>query len=307
MCDREAQTVPMTSTHNVFAGAYLDRAAEYRADVRWLAKALRQERARFLLVAEGGCLASAEDRRLVLVRAKELPGTASIDSSVFLGMNDKAPVFAVSVAEAAPEIDAEAAFVDLRSLGGMLSPAEANLAAHAIGMIRWRTTQRFCSLCGHEAQIEAAGYASLCRNDECATRTFPRVDPAIIVLVCDDHGRCLLGRQHSWPEGMYSTIAGFVEPGESLEDAVVREVYEETNIETDAVRYASSQPWPFPASLMLGFRAHALTADIRRNDGELSDVRWLTREELRQRVVKLPARQSIARRLVDDWLNEDAD
>ena len=138
-------------------------------------------------------------------------------------------------------------------------------------------------------------------NEECRREIFPRVDPAIIVLV--SHGdRCLLGRQPSWPEGRYSTIAGFVEPGESLEDAVRREVYEETNIHVETIRYHSSQPWPFPSSLMLGFMAESSSTDIELNDGELEDARWFTRKELRSGFPKLPFRISIARRLVDHWL-----
>jgi NAD+ diphosphatase len=144
-------------------------------------------------------------------------------------------------------------------------------------------------------------------NVECNREIFPRVDPAIIVLVSDGE-RCLLGRQSNWPDGRYSTIAGFVEPGESLEDAVRREVFEETNIRVAAVRYHSSQPWPFPSSLMLGFVAEADTntdQQIQLNDGELEDARWFTRKELRSGFPKLPFRISIARRLVDGWLAAD--
>jgi NAD+ diphosphatase len=138
-------------------------------------------------------------------------------------------------------------------------------------------------------------------NEDCGRIIFPRVDPAIIVLVADGR-RCLLGRQSTWPEGRYSTIAGFVEPGESLEDAVRRETYEETNIHVGKISYHSSQPWPFPAALMLGFVAEAESSDIVLNDGELEDARWFTRKELRSGFPKLPFQISIARRLVDDWL-----
>jgi NAD+ diphosphatase len=127
------------------------------------------------------------------------------------------------------------------------------------------------------------------------------VDPAIIVLVTDGE-RCLLGRQPSWPAGRYSTIAGFVEPGESLEDAVRREVYEETNVRVGSVRYHSSQPWPFPSSLMLGFRAEATATDVALNDGELEDAGWFTQKELKSGYPELPFGISIARRLIEDWL-----
>ena len=139
-------------------------------------------------------------------------------------------------------------------------------------------------------------------NDDCRREIYPRVDPAIIVLVSDAE-RCLLGRQTRWPEGRYSTIAGFVEPGESLEDAVRRETYEETNIHVGKVSYHSSQPWPFPSSLMLGFMADAESSEIILNDGELEDARWFTRKELRSGFPKLPFGISIARRLVDHWLD----
>ena len=137
-------------------------------------------------------------------------------------------------------------------------------------------------------------------NADCSRIIFPRVDPAIIVLVSDGD-RCLLGRQPSWPEGMYSTVAGFAEPGESLEDAVRREVYEETNVHVGEVRYHSSQPWPFPSSLMIGFLAQATSSEIRLNDAELEDAQWFTREDLRSDFPKLPSSVSIARRLVDHW------
>jgi NAD+ diphosphatase len=152
--------------------------------------------------------------------------------------------------------------------------------------------------------VESGGNTRICGNDECGAQIFPRVDPAIIVLVSNDQ-QCLLGRQPSWPEGRYSTIAGFVEPGESLEDAVRREVAEETNIEVGEVRYHSSQPWPFPSSLMLGFTAEASSGEIQLNDGELEDAQWFTRKELRSGFPKLPYRLSIARRLVDNWLHRE--
>jgi NAD+ diphosphatase len=141
----------------------------------------------------------------------------------------------------------------------------------------------------------------VCQRTGCGTEFFPRVDPAVIVLVTDGD-RALLGRQPGWPAGRYSTIAGFVEPGESLEDAVRREVLEETGIETGAASYQSSQPWPFPRSLMLGFRAEALSSEIRLGDRELEDARWFHRDELRGGSM-MPFPQSIAYRLIQEWLN----
>jgi NAD+ diphosphatase len=160
----------------------------------------------------------------------------------------------------------------------------------------------FCGACGTAARPEAGGNTRICMNADCGRVIFPRVDPAIIVLVADGE-RCLLGRQASWPKDRYSTIAGFAEPGESLEDAVRREVYEETNVRVGEVRYHSSQPWPFPSSLMIGFIAEAVSSDIKLNDAELEDAQWFTREQLRSGSPKLPFRISIARRLVDHWID----
>jgi len=187
-------------------------------------------------------------------------------------------------------------------LGTILAPDEANLAAHARALILWHASQLYCGACGAAAEPEAGGNARRCSDTGCGRTIFPRVDPAIIVLVADGE-RCLLGRQASWPEGRYSTIAGFVEPGESLEDAVRREVFEETNIRVGEVAYHSSQPWPFPSALMLGFHAVATSERIALNDGELEDARWFTRAELASGEHKLPYRISIARRLVDDWIS----
>ncbi len=292
----------MSDSHNVFAGAYVDRAAELRADARWLATATRSADARFVVVQKNRCLASREDGHLQLLRLTDLGAAVNPDRIVFLGLDDGSPRFAIVVDPsfaAAPED-----WVSLRTLGSLLGHAEANLAAHAIGITHWRETQKFCNQCGEQTRIEAAGYAALCVNDACATRAFPRVDPAVIVLASqEDH--CLLGRQSSWPEGLYSTIAGFVEPGESLEDAVRREVFEETNIRVSAVHYLSSQPWPFPASLMLGFHASATSTDIHANDGELEEARWFSRASVRAGDVVLPPPLSIARQLVDTWASAD--
>jgi NAD+ diphosphatase len=168
----------------------------------------------------------------------------------------------------------------------------------------WHEATLYCGKCGSASQPEAGGNTRRCCNPDCDKEIFPRTDPAIIVLVADGD-RCLLGRQAGWPEGRYSTIAGFVEPGESLEDAVRREVYEETNIRVGAVHYHSSQPWPFPSALMLGFIAEAASVEIILNDGELEDARWFTRKELMSNEAVLPFRISIARRLVDHWINGD--
>ena len=238
---------------------------------------------------------------------------------VFLGVIDERPHFALdlstheeplealrSPALAAAGIAAGGVrFADLRQLAGRLAREEGSLLALARAMVFWHSRHRFCGMCGAPTQSEEAGHMRRCTDAACKAMHFPRTDPAVIMLVTDGE-RALLGRNKNFVPGMYSTLAGFVEPGESLEDAVAREVREETAIEVGAVHYHSSQPWPFPANIMLGFYAEATSRDITVDYGELEDARWFERDWLRSHVdddsFRLPRRDSIARRLIGDWL-----
>jgi len=197
-------------------------------------------------------------------------------------------------------------FADLRQLAGRLDRHEGALLAFARAMVFWHSRHRFCGVCGAPTQSEEAGHMRRCTDPACAAMHFPRTDPAVIMLVTDGE-RALMGRNKNFVPGMYSTLAGFVEPGESLEDAVAREVLEETGIAVGAVHYHSSQPWPFPANIMLGFHADATTTEIKVDYGELEDARWFERDWILARVdddtFRLPRRDSIARRLVEDWLH----
>ena len=287
---------------NVFAGAFVERHAHLRNDPTWLSRAVRDEASYFVPVWGEWCLAAGEPLRTVLLSRDQIEPYIPTDELTFLGLFNERPAFAVHIERSEkPPFEELGQFHDLRYLGSMLPPDEANLVAHARALVIWHGAQRFCGRCGAETRAESGGNTRLCSDANCATRLFPRVDPAIIVLV-HDRDRCLLGRQASWPEGRYSTIAGFVEPGESLEDAVAREVQEETDVIVGDVRYHSSQPWPFPASIMLGFMADAESVSITLNDGELEDARWFTRKELRSGYPKLPPRLSIARALVEAWI-----
>ncbi len=293
--------------YNVFAGAFVDRIGERRKDREWLARAIRSEHSRFVPVWGDKCLVSGDPLHSVLLRKHQIPDFVVDQDLIFLGLFHDQPAFAFSLSADGSAPFAELGeFHDLRLLGSELPPDEANLAAHARALVLWHASQLYCGVCGSSAQPEVGGNSRICANNKCGREIFPRVDPAIIVLVTN-RDRCLLGRQSSWPEGRYSTIAGFVEPGESLEDSVRREVYEETNVHVGRVRYHSSQPWPFPSSLMLGFFAEATSPDVVLNDRELEDAQWFTRKELRSGFPKLPFRISIARRLVDDWLDMDVD
>jgi len=288
--------------HNVFAGAFVDRSGERRKDPEWLGRAARSEACRFVPVWGDRCLVGGDPPHAVLLSRHQVEPLVDDEHLIFLGLYHDRPAFAFSIdPQQPPPFTDLGEFQDLRFLGTVLPPDEANLAAHARALVLWHASQLYCGVCGASARPEAGGNARTCVNPDCGRVIFPRVDPAIIVLVSDGD-RCLLGRQARWPEGRYSTIAGFAEPGESLEDAVRREVYEETNVHVGEVRYHSSQPWPFPSSLMVGFLAQAISSDIRLNDAELEDAQWFTREELRSGFPKLPFRISIARRLVDHWI-----
>lgn len=291
------------SAHNVFAGAFVDRSVHRRRDDAWLERALESEESVFVPVWGDRCLITEEPHRSVFLSRRDLAAFADA-RPVFLGLYRDRPAFAVHLDESLDAPFAErGVYHDLRYLGYVLPADEANLVAHARALVFWHRAQRFCGRCGSPTRRAAGGNLRVCTSDACGAQAFPRVDPAIIVLVTDGDD-CLLGRQPDWPEGRYSTIAGFVEPGESLEDSVAREVDEETDVAVTDVRYHSSQPWPFPASLMLGFHARATSRGIRLKDGELEDARWFSRKELASGFPKLPARLSIARRLVESWLDE---
>lgn len=288
---------------NTFAGAFVERHAHLRDDPGWLKDAVESESSCFVPVWDQKCLASGEPARTVLLERQDVAGLIDLDELVFLGMFRDRPAFAVQIDRHTPvPFTDRGGFHDLRYLGSVLPADEANLVAHARALVIWHDLQRFCGCCGARTRTESGGNTRVCTDPSCSKRLFPRVDPAIIVLV-HDRDRCLLGRQASWPEGRYSTIAGFVEPGESLEDAVAREVLEETDIRVGAVRYNSSQPWPFPSSLMVGFTADAQSERISLNDGELEDAQWFSLKELASGYPKLPPRLSIARRLIDTWVD----
>lgn len=290
--------------HNIFAGAFVDRSGYRREDPEWLRSAIESEDSVFVPVWGDKCLATGEPLHAILLNRRDLEGYLREQDLVFLGMYRDRAAFAVPIdGETDAPFEDIGQFHDLRYLGNSLPVDEANLVAQARALILWHRAQKFCGRCGALSRAESGGNTRLCISADCGIRIFPRVDPAIIVLV-SDRDRCLLGRQANWPEGRYSTIAGFVEPGESLEDAVQREVLEESNISVHNILYHSSQPWPFPSSLMLGFTAEALTDEIMLNDGELVDAKWFTCKELASGYPLLPYRLSIARRLVDDWMKQ---
>lgn len=288
---------------NVFAGPYVDRVAHLRKDEAWLREALAGPDTLVVPVWQSKILlrrtGTGELEAAYVAGSRLEPG-----EPVLLGQFDGKTYFAleVEVAEVALAAVDEggAQFEDLRVAGGLLDARQAGLLAYARAMLYWQQRHRYCGVCGAPTQRTSAGHVMRCTNPACATDHFPRLDPAIIVLVSDGE-RALLGRQASWPQGRYSTIAGFVEPGESLEDAVAREVLEETGVRIDAAEYHSSQPWPFPSSLMIGYSAVADGSQVPRGDEELEDARWFTRAEIASGFPGLPPPQSVSFRLIEDW------
>lgn len=297
------------SSPNFYAGDYVDRMAERRQDEAWLQARLNSETTRFVPLWRGRILVSRDSDRpeaLLLDGSVRSSDSAALEQFIFLGEFRGQTCFALELTgEAAPELHPQGEFQDLRLVGGQLHRDEAGLLGYARALVLWREKHRFCGRCGSPTRGINGGHALKCTHEACAQVQFPRLDPAIIVLVTDGE-RALLGRQASWAAGRYSTIAGYIEAGESLEEAVAREVREETGIEIDEVEYHSSQPWPFPSSLMLGFIAHARTTEINRSDRELEDARWFSRADLMAGAVTLPPPQAISFRLIETWYDHGA-
>jgi NAD+ diphosphatase len=276
--------------------ATVDRDAVRREDEAALEAAWAG--AKVLVVDDGRALVSDDGPALVLIDAADAP----TGERLYLGRDASATYFAVP-APLPRKLGARPQ--GLREVGALLDDRDAGLLVHAVGLANWHAAHTHCPRCGAPTESSKGGSVRRCSAD--GTEHFPRTDPAVIMLVTDGADRCVLGRQPIWPPGRYSTLAGFVEPGESAEQAVIREVAEETGLRVRDVTYQGSQPWPFPASLMLGFRAVCdADAEPQPRDGELEDARWFTKDELRSGSgTLLPTSVSIAWHLISDWLDDD--
>lgn len=301
---------------NTFAGLslILDRIAERRDETGWIAEQGRSTAARYLLLdAAGEAFLRRDDELLRWLSSDEREQWLGDLPATLLGIADQRPYFLLVLNDtrgvAALENALNARRVSLRSAGLQLPADEAGLFAYAKGLSHWQLETCHCARCGAPVRLVAAGHRAQCTNPDCARLHFPRTDTAVIMLV-EREGACLLGRQAGWPPGRYSTLAGFVEPGESLEDAVRREVAEESGVIVDEVRYHSSQPWPMPASLMVGFIATAVSRRIERRDHELEDARWFTPQQIVDGLVDgsfLPSLAlSVSYQLLAHWLQQRA-
>jgi NAD+ diphosphatase len=289
----------------------VDRATQRRENTAWLAEAWADPRSKVLVVRDGQALVAARDGQLslVFVSPAEAPeGTKFLlgvdaDGVAYFGMSgalDEQPGGRSEYADAKP--------MALRQAGALLSDRDAGLLTHAVALAYWHETHTHCPLCGTETVPAPAGHLTTCPKD--GTQHFPRLDPAVIMLVLDPEDRLLLARNALWPPGRMSVVAGFVEPGESAEHAVAREVYEETSIVVSQVRYLGSQPWPMPRSLMLGYEAKAAGGQrIAVDEDEIGEARWFSRAELRTAIevgeLGIAPSSSIARRLIEYWYGEE--
>ncbi|MEZ5463458.1 NAD(+) diphosphatase [Dokdonella sp.] len=299
------------SRNNVFAGLALDRCSERRLDLDWLRDVEGAAQARFLVVGpDGKALSHAEGRGLRLLDGGERAELLSDLAPTLLGVDpEQNPYFLLTPDHEACSRAGERCaghFLDLRRAGIAMPAFEAGLFAYARGLAHWQSRSRWCGACGSALSLEWAGHRARCTNKACGIEHFPRTDPAIIVIVTW-RDACLLGRQSSWPQGRYSTLAGFVEPGETLEDAVRREVFEEAGVRVVDSDYHSSQPWPFPSSLMLGFTARADDPRIQVGD-EIDEARWFEVDEFVHDVesgaLGLPPPLSVSYRLIEHWLKQ---
>ena len=293
---------------NIYADIDIDRAGRLRRDDGWIRKRLTDPESRIVPVWRSRSLVVEGEmpQPVLLAAAEALLGDRG--PTVFLGLVDEMAHFAIDVSDRdSPPFGDRGEFLDLRRVGPRMNAAGSGILAYARAMMTWHRRHRFCGVCGAPTEIRDAGHVRQCSNMDCRGLSFPRTDPAVIMLVHDGGDRVVLGRKANMPPGQHSILAGFVEPGESLEDAVAREVYEEVGLELTEIDYHSSQPWPFPANIMLGFTARATTFDLDVDYDELEDgARWFTRDELvdspEDETFRMPRKDSIARRILDEWL-----
>lgn len=307
--------MPLTAFQNTFAGNPLNRASERRTDTAWLAQQLASSDSLGIAIwngkpfveksSDGGVQLAYLPARMV----EDLAGGS--EQLLFLGLWKDTAVFAVDLEGGADPADGPlqglGRFEDLRAMALRLPATEAAMAATAKQMFEWRRRHRHCSACGEPSQVAEGGWKRICPS--CKAEHFPRTDPVVIMLAVHED-RCMLGRQEIWPKGMFSALAGFLEPGESIEEACARELNEEAGLKTLSVAYHSTQPWPYPSSLMIGLIAQVEDDQATPDQTELSEVRWFTRAEARDLIAGrvpdtfAPGAMAIAHQLLKSWAEE---
>lgn len=291
-----------------YATGDFDRSAQHREDHGWLKARLSDPSSRLYPVWRLRHLVLTESvpKLRLLDPVSQADLIARAETVILLGVEEGVAHFALDLSV----LDENAAielgdFQELRGIGPLLPQRDGALLAYARGLAYWHQRHRYCGVCGAPTEVKAAGHQRQCTDRNCATVQFPRTDPAVIMRVTCGN-KILMARQGMWAQGMHSVLAGFVEPGEALEDAVAREVFEEVGLRVRDVRYFGSQPWPFPASLMLGFTAEADSEAFDLRDGEIESARWMTRMEMlnspEDETFRLPRADSISRRLIEDWV-----
>ena len=280
----------------------VDRAAHLRGDADWLRKTVADPSTRAVLIHDGQ-VAVTDELSLHLVNTEALQQLEDLSQRTYLlGLNDEHTFIGVQLDERHESV---MMWASMRDIGATMSARDVGLAVTATALAAWHTSHQFCPACGHRTEVVEAGWSRRCRND--GQQHFPRTEPAVIVAVHDQVDRLLLGRRTNWPQGWYSILAGFVEAGESCESAVVREVREEAGIAVDraSLRYLGSQPWPFPASLMLAYRAVATTTELIPDGDEIAELRWVSASQLQSEceaeTIQLPSRSSIAWHVIEQW------
>jgi NAD+ diphosphatase len=297
-----------------YSGGYLDRASYRRSDPGWVAALMGSPQSRLIPVWRDHCLVSGDPAAPVTaLDASRARPVREVGVPLFLGLDGDAGVFAVDLSALdevrAVEITGAERVGDLRAFAGTLGSAEAGILAYARGLAYWNRNQQFCGTCGAATLGRHGGHLRVCSNEACARLHFPRIEPAVITLVewAGPPQRCLMARHNGSAPDSYALLAGFVEIGESLEDAVRREVTEEAGVSLVTVDYAASQAWPFPAGLMVGFRATAASESVTADGKEIVEARWFTRAELAQRAASgrsFGRMDSIDRHLLRSWLDQ---
>ena len=311
-----------------YTNGQLDRAVEFYKNPEWLAKQLKSSKTKIVPIWNDCNLIDEKNNNsnpsAVICTGEIAQNLISLSSeTVFLGIKNNSAFFSVDLSKHKKsnltKIFEKGEFSDLRQIGPFLSLPEASILAYARGILYWHQNSRYCGKCSSLTESRLAGHMRKCSNSDCRIEFFPKIAPAVIMLIKQNSSngnpaKCLLARNKNWPRGSYSILAGFVDLAESLEETVEREVFEEVGLKVSNIKYIASQPWPFPSSLMLGFTAEAITTYIKIDEEEIEDARWFTAEELLKfgewndntNGFKLSRKDSISRYLIDTWIEDNS-